>query len=389
MNRRMMTVAIAALLPALLSAEFVGVETKKVPVQRLAENIERQLGQKPDDIELRLNLARLYAMAYAQKVTEFAARSAGGDNLQAWFGFVPPYLPGPVKSVSDSELQQRAQADLSRAISTYEDVITRAPENFIGHLGLAWALEQAGRSVEAISEYRKVVTLAWAVEQKSKGLTGSYNKPATAEAAERLKALLDPARDAQELASLRDKVRELERQPRAMTPIAIPLGDNLSVPLDRDARVLFDAEGSGVQRRWTWIEKDAGWLVYDADGSGEITSALQWFGSVTFWLFWSNGYQALAGLDDDGDGELRGAELRHLAIWRDANQNGVSEKGEVRSLAAHGIAGLSCVYELGDGVDIAAHSLRGVVLGDGTTRPTYDVILRTRGGPVTTTVPVQ
>lgn len=388
MSRRLMTVAVAWLLPTAMSAMFRGVETKKVPVQRLAENIERQLTQKPDDIELRLNLARLYAMAYAQKVTEFAARSTGGDNLQAWFGAVPPYVPGPVKSVSNPEVEQRAAADLSRAISTYEDVVKRAPENFVAHLGLAWALEQAGRSAEAVSEYRKVVTLAWPVEQKSKGLTGSYNKPATAEAAERLRALLDPARDAQELASLREKVRELERQPRAITPIAIPLGVDVSAPLDRDARVIFDADGSGIPRRWTWIDKNAGWLVYDADGTGEITSALQWFGSVTFWLFWSNGYHALGALDDDGDGELRGEELRNLAIWHDRNQNGVSEKREVRSLAAHSIAALSCTYQSGDGVDVAAYSPRGALFADGTTRPSYDVILRSRGSAVTMTAPL-
>ena len=176
MNRRMMTVAIAALVPALMSAEFRGGETKKVPVQRLAENIERQLQQKPDDIELRLNLARLHAMAYAQKVTEYAARSAGGDNLRAWFGNVPPYVPGPVKSVSNPEVQQRAADDLSRAISTYEDVTKRAPDNFVAHLGLAWVLEQAGRKAEAVSEYRKVVQLAWPVEQKEGSLTASYNK---------------------------------------------------------------------------------------------------------------------------------------------------------------------------------------------------------------------
>lgn len=387
MNRRMMTVAIAALVPALMSAEFRGGETKKVPVQRLAENIERQLQQKPDDIELRLNLARLHAMAYAQKVTEYAARSAGGDNLRAWFGNVPPYVPGPVKSVSNPEVQQRAADDLSRAISTYEDVTKRAPDNFVAHLGLAWVLEQAGRKAEAVSEYRKVVQLAWPVEQKEGSLTASYNKPATSEAAERLKALLDPVQDAQELASLRERVRALERMPRMITPIAIPLGNDGSAPLDDEARVLFDADGSAVQRRWTWIDKDAGWLVYDAEGTGEITSALQWFGSVTFWLFWSNGYHALAALDDDGDRELRGAELRHLAIWRDANQNGVSEKGEIRSLAAHGIAALSCVYKLGDGVSVAARSPRGVLFGDGTTRPSFDVILRTGGSRGSVTVP--
>ena len=45
-------------------------EIRTVPVSRLVENIERQLRAKPENVELHLNLARLYAMAYALKVTE-------------------------------------------------------------------------------------------------------------------------------------------------------------------------------------------------------------------------------------------------------------------------------------------------------------------------------
>jgi hypothetical protein len=62
--------------------------------------------------------------------------------------------------------------------------------------------------------------------------------------------------------------------------------------LDPRERVRFDADGSGP-RDWTWITPEAGWLVHDADGAGTIDSALQLFGSVTFWLFWSNGYEPM------------------------------------------------------------------------------------------------
>lgn len=170
----------------------------------------------------------------------------------------------------------------------------------------------------------------------------------------------------------------MQKRPRLITPIAIGMRDGLTpgdIAADR-ARVRFDADGSGIQREWTWISKDAGWLVYDVDGSGYITSALQWFGSVTFWLFWENGYQALAALDDGHDGELSGIELDRLAIWHDVNQNGMSERGEVRPLAAHRIVALSTRYVDGDGLHLAAHSAQGARLADGRWRPTYDVILR-------------
>lgn len=368
-------------------AMFDMVTTKKVPVQRLAENIERQLQQKPDNIELRLNLARLYAMAYALKAAEFEARSTEGSNLEAWFGHAPRSIPGPVTDTRSAEHLVRARADLSRAIDGYRAVVGRAPDNFIAHLGLAWSLEQAGQRAEAIAEYRQVIKLALPVEINRSFMWGQ--EPATIEAVTRLRALLDPVSDAKELASLEGAVKELGPVGRAITPIAIPLQDDISgPPLAEDARVLFDADGSGIPRRWTWIEKDAGWLVYDAEGTGEITSALQWFGSVTFWLFWSNGYVALAALDDNGNDELRGDELRHLAIWRDRNQNGVSERGEVRPLAAHGIVALSCEYVDGDGESVAAFSPHGVTMGDGSARPSYDVILRTSGPPRSLTRPV-
>lgn len=359
-------------------------EVRKVPVSRLVENIERQLREKPENVELHLNLARLYAMAYALKATEFDGVVLGPERLEAWFGDFPRTMPGPTRPAPSREHQERARADLARAEKKYSEVVRLAPDNFIARLGHAWTLDQSGDKTGAIAEYRKVVELAWPIDSKQ---IGFFNDPATVEAATRLSALLDPAKDAREIESLRQKAAEIAKKGRMITPISIPLTPGDRPPLDLSARVLFDADGSGILKRWTWIEKDAGWLVYDADGTGEVTSALDWFGSVTFWLFWSNGYEALRALDDNGDGELRGAELGKLAIWRDGNQNGVSEKGEVRPLAAHGIAALSCAYQLGDGVGVAAYSARGVVLRDGTTRPSYDVILRSVGRPVTLTAP--
>ena len=170
----------------------------------------------------------------------------------------------------------------------------------------------------------------------------------------------------------------LQRIPRPITPVAIPLSDSASAKaiVDLDATVRFDADGSGRRRAWTWITPDAGWLVYDAPGTGEIASALRLFGNVTFWAFWNNGYEPMSALDDDGNGELAGSELRHLAIWRDVDSDGVSDRSEVRPLLAHGIVGLSCRAVVGDGVFAAAVAERGVRLSDGRTRPTYDVILR-------------
>jgi hypothetical protein len=84
-------------------------EIRKVPVARLVENIERELRQKPDNVALHLNLARLYAMAYALKVTEFDA-----DGSAPWFGDVPTLMPGPARPAPSREHQERAKTDLAR-----------------------------------------------------------------------------------------------------------------------------------------------------------------------------------------------------------------------------------------------------------------------------------
>ena len=71
-----------------------------------------------------------------------------------------------------------------------------------------------------------------------------------------------------------------------------------------------------------------------------------------------------------------GAELRGLALWHDADSDGISEPGEVRPVTLHGIAALSYEYQEGDGCAFAAVSQRGARMQSGDVRPTYDVILR-------------
>jgi hypothetical protein len=131
--------------------------------------------------------------------------------------------------------------------------------------------------------------------------------------------------------------------PRGITPIVIPLREDLTAyDLENHlASVAFDADGTGLHKKWTWITKDAGWLVYDPHGTGKVGSALQMFGGVTFWMFWENGYQALAALDNDRNGMLTGRELDGLAIWQDSDCDGVSDSGEVRPLIEWGIVGIS------------------------------------------------
>ena len=143
---------------AVLRAMPVFVEIARVPVARLAENIERQLAARPDDVTLRLNLARLHAMAYAMKATVFDAVGKEA-KLAAWFGHVPPYMPGPVLPAPSREHEERAKQELAKAVRVYADTcettfkrpMRRAMCSYFVHIASTPADEQYGK--EALVSY--------------------------------------------------------------------------------------------------------------------------------------------------------------------------------------------------------------------------------------------
>jgi hypothetical protein len=378
------TVAGAVVLACMIGAHqglarYIAPLLEQVPVARLVENLEKAIQEHPKDITLYFNLARVHGMAYAQKV-DLVTVNKRIKEPGAWFGYEAKFVPFVPKSTDDEAKREAAQKHLQKAIQSYRKTVELAPDNLAARLGLAWCVEQSGNKKKAVAEYRDVIDRGWKKEKDLKfgPLGGHY---ITAEAAGYLTPLLDAEKDREEIATLKDRVAQLAKLPRPITPIAIPLRDGLAARdlLDRAARVAFDLDGSGLPQHWTWTTKEAGWLVYDRRGKGEVNSGLQLFGNVTFWLFWDNGYEALAALDDNGDGLLTGAELQHLAIWHDHNGDGKVDPGEIKSLAELGIVALSCRHERTPGdPDCAAFSAHGVVFRDGATRPSFDLILRRR-----------
>jgi len=313
-------------------------------------------------------------MAYALKSNQI-----GVDALtqEPSFGNPPRNVPEKVIKSDDQAQERIARQHLDQAIELYETALTLAPDDVLVRLGYGWSLERRERKSDAIAQYRRVIDQAWE-RDKDLNAIGPFGEPVTAETIDYLVELLDPEKDAGEIEALGKRRQRFDRLPRLITPIAIPLRDGLVAGdlVDPAVSVHFDADGSGLARDWTWISRDVGWLVWDPTGRGSISSGRQLFGNVTFWLFWPTGYEALRALDDDGDGELRGKELAGLAVWRDFNQNGLSEAGEVEPLSSLGIVALSCSYRRAASRELAAFSPRGVTFQDGATRPSYDLVLR-------------
>ena len=370
-----------ALWAAAPMARYVIADVQQVPVDRLTSNLEALVAKDPANVRLRINLARAHAMAYALKASELPV-AKGLDDQGPYFGWgkngAIPFQNKP--NVGPAEIKT-AQAQLALAISRYREALEVAPRDLVANLGYAWCLDQAREKDSAIAAYRKTIELAWEVEQKPRRAM-SGDQSITEEASTYLIPLLDATRDAQEIATLRERIKTIDKVTlRWITPIAVPLESGLTADDVRDegSSVVFDADGSGIAKRWTWITPRAGWLVSDIRREGRIESGLQLFGNVTWWLFWTNGYEPLGALDDNGDGRIAGKELDGLSIWRDANGNGISERGEVRPVAAWQIVSLSPLftYDAADQDEIA-YSPRGVTFADGSVRATYDLLLHRR-----------
>jgi len=411
MVSRMMTFFVAACVGSWsleTKAMFAWYPTQLVPIDRLFTNLQQRLVRDTNNFELTYDLARLHSMAYSTNLASIGVRTNTGR---------PEYYPGIFCGVprrvyfrSSPADQKQALAHLTNAIRLYDRAIVLLKKSTNEplykewlvlplELGHAWCLDQAGSRKDALAAYRRALALSWKKEvtgefsiaewmQDKWNAVKSGNNPLrttrrghigpgvcySEEIIGYMLKLLDPVKDAKEIAELKDNQKTLNSMGRAITPILVPLSDGaqLGELVDAGAAVTFDLDGSGLPRQWGWITPKAAWLVYDPKGDGRITSALQMFGNVTFWIFWRDGYAALRSLDDDDDGTLRGAELCGIALWQDSNGNGVSEAGEVRPVSEWGITAISCAGDTDDSG--AAWCPIGVTFDNGKTRPTYDWI---------------
>ena len=269
-------------------------ETEKVPIGRLFTNLSLRLIKNTNDFELTYQLARLHSMAYATNLGEVSALKGSGypDRRQTRFSG----LPDLVQTSPSPEARRVGLEHLTNAIALYERALlllkrstnASAWEVVRTQLGLAWCLDQSGQRGTALMAYRKALNTAWRMEVTGNGpfVGDSYCE----EIIVYMLKLLDPEHDAKEIADLRGRQEEAIKSlsfRRAYTPILVPLeaGASFRGLVDLAAGVSFDLDGSGILHKWGWITPKAAWLVYDADGCGQITSGLQMFGNVTFWVF--------------------------------------------------------------------------------------------------------
>ena len=121
--------------------------------------------------------------------------------------------------------------------------------------------------------------------------------------------------------------------------------------------VRFDLNSIGGLDRvsWTSPTSTAAWLVLDRNRDGYINNGKELFGNFTFQSELSpdekNGFRALAEWDKPENGGNSDSVIsqsddafRKLRLWRDGNQNGLSDPGELHGLWEYGIERISLEY---------------------------------------------
>ena len=220
--------------PGALYSMFMRPDLMKTPVDRLIQNISKQIEKDPKNATLHINLARTHGMAFAKKSDELEVEKRKPN--ETFFGFLPPRIPyGEIVELNDEyrtqnnldaaaleKLQSAAAEHLKQSIASYRNALELDPANTTAELGLAWALDQSGSDEEAIKVYRKLVAEGWNKEKDMENAGITFHS-LVSEAAGSLLEHLDEAKDKQEITDLEAKIEKISQIRRPVTPIAIPL----------------------------------------------------------------------------------------------------------------------------------------------------------------------
>ena len=165
------------------------------------------------------------------------------------------------------------------------------------------------------------------------------------------------------------------------SPLVLDLdGDGIET-ITADSGVYFDHDGNLFQEKTAWVAKDDALLVRDINGNGKIDNGTELFGNNSVLSSGEkavNGFEALKDLDSNKDGIFNANDeaWNEVKVWKDNNQNGITEPDELLSLEQVGIVGINLDYNNQETVDENgnAHKQAGTFIkADGTTGTVSDV----------------
>lgn len=129
-------------------------------------------------------------------------------------------------------------------------------------------------------------------------------------------------------------------------PLVLDLdGDGFDLRTERNSNVWFEFDSDGFAEHTGWAGPQDGFLVRDTNGNGEIDDITEMFGNRTV-----GGFDMLADFDSNSDGAITAADANFAAlrVWRDLDQDGVTDAGELQTLDALGIVSISLTHAASD-----------------------------------------
>jgi hypothetical protein len=168
---------------------------------------------------------------------------------------------------------------------------------------------------------------------------------------------IDDCTTAQGLAGLRDCVDGDDGpewtecagdQGAASTPLVLAFAGE-RVQFGAGDSSAFDLAGRGMSVATDWPAASTPWLALDRNGNGRIDDGSELFGSAALLASGAhaaNGFQALAELDDNGDGRITPADAAwsRLTVWSDADADRRSSGSELAPLSAFRLTGIELGY---------------------------------------------
>jgi Ca2+-binding RTX toxin-like protein len=152
-----------------------------------------------------------------------------------------------------------------------------------------------------------------------------------------------------------DDDKDDKQDPEDVDPIIIDLNKNRITSTKLNNTIYFDHDNNNFKEATSWIDKGDAFLALDKNSNGLIDNGNELFGNHTIsntrFKYTNNkatnGYEALKAYDlnDDNVIDSKDEIYDKLLLWKDSNQNAITDKGELIKLKDSGIVSIDLNYK--------------------------------------------